>query len=245
MSGVLAGHVAVVTGASRGIGNAIASGLACAGARVALVARDAARLDALARTLTDALPFAGDLAEPTEVLRVATAIRGTMGDPTIVVNNAGAFALGELGDLSLADADRMVQVNLLAPYHLLHHLLPAMRERRRGHVVMVGSIADHAAFPENAAYAASKYGARAIHEVLCAELRGSGVRATLVSPGPVDTAMWDPIGLESRRDLTARADMLRAEDVAEAVLWALTRPPHVQVDEVRVGSIGRQGTSDG
>ncbi|MBC7896226.1 MAG: SDR family NAD(P)-dependent oxidoreductase, partial [Cytophagaceae bacterium] len=181
----------------------------------------------------------------TEVRRVATTVRGTMGEPTIIVNNAGAFALGELGALSLADAERMVQVNLLAPYHLLHHLLPGMRERRRGHVVMVGSIADHTAFPENAAYAASKYGARAIHEVLCAELRGSGVRATLVSPGPVDTAMWDSVGLEHRKGFPARAEMLGAEDVADAVLWAVTRPPHVQVDEVRVGSIGRRGTSDG
>jgi NADP-dependent 3-hydroxy acid dehydrogenase YdfG len=246
MPGALAGQVAVVTGASRGIGGAVAVALAREGARVALVARDAARLESLARTLSGALAFAADLATPQEVERVAQAVRHTMGVPSIVVNNAGAFALGQLGALSLTEVERMVQVNLVAPYQLLHHLLPAMRTRGRGHVVMIGSIADHVAFPENAAYSASKYGARGIHEVLRAELRGSGVRATLISPGPVDTAMWDPVGIEHREGFVPRTDMLSAVDVADAVVWAVTRPSHVQVDELRLGSIGRRGgTSDG
>jgi len=109
-----------------------------------------------------------------------------------------------------------------------------MRGRGSGHVVTIGSIADHLAFAENVAYAASKFGARAVHEVLRQELRGSGVRVSLVSPGPVDTALWDAIDPDSRADLTPRARMLRPEAVAGTVLFVVTRPPEVNVDEVRV-----------
>ncbi|MCC6318935.1 MAG: SDR family oxidoreductase [Gemmatimonadaceae bacterium] len=236
MADALAGEVAVVTGASRGIGAAIACALAGAGARVALVSRDAAALATLTRTLPgSALAFAADLARGDEVTRVADAVRGALGDPGILVNNAGAFAIGPVGSLSLTDADHMVQVNLLAPYRLLHQFLPAMRTRGRGDVVMIGSVADHDALPENGAYAATKYGARGIHEVLGVELRGTGVRATLISPGPVNTPLWDAIPREGREGLPTLSDMLRPADVADAVLWALTRPRHVSVSEVRLG----------
>jgi NADP-dependent 3-hydroxy acid dehydrogenase YdfG len=117
---------------------------------------------------------------------------------------------------------------------LVRAVLPAMRARGRGHIVTVGSVADRAVYPENAAYAASKHGARALHEVLRLETRGSGVRATLVSPGPVDTPLWDTIDPDHRDGFTPRAQMLSAQAVADAVLYVVTQPPDVNVDELRL-----------
>ena len=98
----------------------------------------------------------------------------------------------------------------------------------------LGSIADRATFPENGAYAASKYGLRALHEVMRQELRGSGVRAVLVSPGPVDTPLWDPHNPDQRSGFTPRAAMLSAADVADAIWFAMSRPASVNIDELRL-----------
>jgi len=114
--------------------------------------------------------------------------------------------------------------------------LPAMRERGSGHLDTLGSVADRNIFPGNAAYSASKYGLRALHEVLRAELRGSGVRATLVSPGPVNTELWDPIDPDNRPGFTPRAQMLGAAEVADAIRWVLAAPASVNVDELRLSS---------
>ena len=101
-------------------------------------------------------------------------------------------------------------------------------------MVAIGSIADHTTFPENGAYAASKYALRALHEVLRAELKGSGVRVTVVSPGAVDTPLWDPIRPDSRDGFTPRSAMLPAEAVAASVLFAVTQPPEVDVELIRL-----------
>jgi NADP-dependent 3-hydroxy acid dehydrogenase YdfG len=109
-----------------------------------------------------------------------------------------------------------------------------MRTRGSGHIVNVGSIADRHIFAGNAAYAASKFGLRAMHEVLRAETRGSGVRATLVSPGPVDTRLWDPLDPDNRKDLTPRESMLDPFSVADAIVYVLTRPARVDIEELRL-----------
>ena len=127
-----------------------------------------------------------------------------------------------------------LDVNLVAPFLLVRAFLADMRARKSGHIVTIGSIADRTAFPENGAYAASKFGLRALHEVLRAELRASGVRATLVSPGPVDTALWDGIDTDTRPGFTPRRDMLSARAVAEAVRYAVLQPADVNVDELRL-----------
>lgn len=233
----LSGRFALVTGASRGIGATVAAHLAREGARLMLVARSADALERVARDLPGgALTVAADLADPTGVAAVVEAVQRDApgGAPDILILNAGAFALGRVGELPLAQADAMIDLNLRAPYQLLHRFLPVMRARGTGHVVSVGSVADHVAFPENGAYAMTKFGARGLHEVLRAELAGSGIRTTLVSPGPVDTPIWDPWHPEQRPGFPPRSAMLHASDVAEAVLWAVTRAPHVNVDEVRL-----------
>jgi NADP-dependent 3-hydroxy acid dehydrogenase YdfG len=142
--------------------------------------------------------------------------------------------LAPLEATSPAEFARTVDTNLVAPFTILHAFLPAMRARRSGHIVTIGSIADRRALPENAAYAASKFGLRGLHEVLRAELRGSGVRATLVSPGPVDTPLWDAVDPDRRPGFTPRAMMLSPGAVADAVLYVLAQPANVNVDELRL-----------
>ena len=233
---ILAGRTALVTGASRGIGLACARILAVAGARVAMCARSEDALRTAARDIgLGALPIACDLSRPdsarTAVQEVEIAFGGA---PHIIVNNAGLFTLAPLEATSPAEFARTVDTNLVGPFTIIHAFLPAMRARRSGHILTIGSIADRNAFPENAAYAASKFGLRGLHEVLRAELRGSGVRASLVSPGPVDTPLWDPIDPDRRPGFTPRAMMLSPEAVADAVLYVLSQPAEVNVDELRL-----------
>jgi len=229
MSG-LAGRVAVVTGASRGIGAATAALLAGQGARVVRVARTV--VESRGESAMD-LPC--DVSDAAQVRATADLVRAVWGVPDIVVNNAGAFHLAPFDETTDADFEAQLEANLRGPWLVARAFVPAMREAGRGVVVTVGSVADHLAFPGNAAYAASKFGVRGLHETLVAEFRGSGVRFTLVSPGPTDTAAWDPVDPDSRPGFTPRARMMRPDDVAAAILFAATRPAHVQVDWLRLG----------
>jgi len=231
----LAGVTALVTGASRGIGLATARALAADGAELALIARGRAALaSAVAACGPSARAIPCDLTREDEVEHALAELQATLGVPEILVNNAGHFAIGAVGVMPPADVDRLLSLNLLAPYRLLHALVPAMRARGSGHVITIGSVADRAVFPENAGYAAAKYGARAMHEVLRQELRGTGVRVSLISPGPVDTPLWDAIDPDNRPGFTPRAQMLGADAVADAVHWVATRPPQVNIDELRL-----------
>jgi NADP-dependent 3-hydroxy acid dehydrogenase YdfG len=232
----LDGKTAVVTGASRGIGLATARGLIGAGARVALVARNEDTLREVARPLGEhAVTVACDVTDAAAVAAAAERIRGALGGaPHILVNNAGAFELALVEQMDVASFTATVTTNLVAPFLFAKSFLSEMRARGDGHVVTLGSVADRVVFPENGAYAASKHGVRALHEVMRLELRGSGVRVTLVSPGPVDTPLWDAMDPDSRPDFTPRAAMLSADAVANAVLYAVTQPLSVNIDEVRL-----------
>ena len=235
-AGPLSGRAAIVTGASRGIGLATARVLAAAGARVVMLARTERDLRARAAEIgADAFPIACDVTDTGAVDVAATEARHRLGgSPDILINNAGAFTLAAIDAMPPAEFERTIAVNLVAPFHILRAFLPAMRERGAGHIVTIGSIADRMTFPENGAYAASKFGLRALHEVMRGELRGTGVRATLVSPGPVDTPLWDPVAPETRPGFTPRAAMLAADAVADAVLFVVTRPAAVNIDELRL-----------
>jgi NADP-dependent 3-hydroxy acid dehydrogenase YdfG len=232
----LAGRSALVTGASRGIGAAIARRLAREGARVALVARSELALEALASELGGgAVAAACDLHLPgaADVVRAALDDLGA-DSPDILVNNAGAFLVAPAHETSVDAFREMLEVNLTAPFAFVRAFLPEMRRRGAGHLVTVGSIADRASFPGNAAYAASKHGLRALHEVLRAELRGSGVRTSLVSPGPVNTGLWDVVDPDAREGFTPRARMLDPDAVADAVAYVVTAPTPLNVDELRL-----------
>ena len=232
----LTGTTAVITGASRGIGLAIARRLHDTGARIAMVARSAATLRAEAESLGPrALPVICDLSNAAAVARAVVTITESFGGaPDVLINNAGAFALVPVDTLEPGDFAAALDINLVAPFRLIHAFVPSMKGRHAGHIVTIGSIADRAIFPGNASYAPSKYGARALHEVLRAEIRGSGVRATLVSPAQVDTPLWDAIDPDNREGFTPRAQMLRPEAVADAVVYVLTQPADVNIDELRL-----------
>lgn len=232
----LAGRTALVTGATRGIGAAVARALAQSGARVALVARSKHDLDALAESLPHApVALANDLSQPEAAVTLAAGAQEAFGSaPDILVLSAGIFPLGPIEGTTEAELEMAFALNTLAPLRLVREFLPSMRSRGAGHVVFLGSIADRHVFPSNAVYAASKHALRAACEALRAESRGSGVRTTLVSPAATDTPIWDPHDPDGAAHLPNRTEMLRAEDVADAVLWAVTRPAHVDIDELRL-----------
>ncbi|HZF67195.1 MAG TPA: SDR family NAD(P)-dependent oxidoreductase [Gemmatirosa sp.] len=238
--GALAGRAAIVTGASRGIGRATAEALAAAGAHVALVSRSAEALEDLAARLRAAHGVAAhvvpcDVRDTAAVDAAVGRLRDALGGaPDVLVNNAGVFPLAPIAETSAVEFAATLDANLVAPFAFVRAFVGDMRARGSGHLVTVGSIADRMTFPENGAYAASKYGLRALHEVLRAELRGSGVRASLVSPGPVDTTLWDAIGPDERPGFTPRALMLRPEAVADAIVWVAAQPAAVNIDELRL-----------
>lgn len=223
----LAGATAVVTGASRGIGLAVAEELQAAGAHVVRLARSLRDTGADRRT-----DMACDVTDADQVARCTARVLKERGAPDIVVNNAGGFHLQSIGETSPADFAGQLRDNLTGPFLVLRAFLAAMVERGSGHIVTIGSVADHRPFVHNGAYAASKYGLRGLHEVLCEEIAGTGLRATLLSPGPVDTELWDPIDPDGRAGFTPRADMLRVEDVADAVRYVVTRPPRVAIPQI-------------
>jgi NADP-dependent 3-hydroxy acid dehydrogenase YdfG len=231
----LDGKHALVTGASRGIGRAIAEALASAGARVTLVARDEVALREVAASIGASSAAIGcDLTDAMAVAGMVDALAAADAMPNMLVNNAGLFPLASLDVMDPVAFERTVQSNLVAPFYLLRAILPHMKAHRSGHIVNIGSVADRSIFTGNGAYSASKFGFRAMHEVLSQELRGTGVRSTLVSPAATDTSAWDPVDPDNTPGFPKRASMLRPADVADVVLWAVTRPLLVNVDEVRL-----------
>jgi NADP-dependent 3-hydroxy acid dehydrogenase YdfG len=159
---------------------------------------------------------------------------GLGGPPHMVVNAAGVFGIGAIAEETVAHLDLELALNLRAPFLVVRVLLPPMLERASGLIVNVGSVAGRKAFPGNGAYSAAKFGLRGFHEVLVEELRGTGVRATLLEPAATDTSIWDPLDPDSDPGLPSRDEMLRPEDVADAVLFLATRPDHVRIPLLQI-----------
>jgi short-subunit dehydrogenase len=198
VTGALAGRVAVVTGASSGIGLATAKALARAGAHLVLVSRSAARLEAAAR---DLVPGAGgrpaplllpcDVADPAAVLGMADRVRREVGTPDVLVNNAGIGHWAPVVELAAERFRTVVDVNFFGAVHCTKAFLPAMLERGRGTVVFVSSGFGELPFPYTAAYCASKHALNGFAGALRAEVEPRGVRVLLVLPGGTRTAFFE------------------------------------------------------
>jgi len=221
--------IALVTGASRGIGLAVAVALRARGMHVVRVARSLT--DAAAERRTD---IACDITKPADVERALARVEQQLGVPDVLVNNAGIFLIKLLAETTPADFASALTTNLTAAFLFARAIVPKMVARGSGHLVTIGSISDYIGFSGSTAYAASKFGLRGMHEVIRQETAKSGVRTTLISPGPVDTDIWDPVDPDSKPGFTKRKDMMRAEDVAAAVVYAVTQPEHVAVTEIRL-----------
>jgi NADP-dependent 3-hydroxy acid dehydrogenase YdfG len=232
----LSGRTAVVTGASRGIGAGIAKALAGQGMRVVMLARNEKRLRDAAKPLLGSIPLACDVSDPRSVEKAAAQIRKELGGaPDILVNNAGIFGVSLVDETTPDFFVETINTNLVGPFLFVRAFLADMKQRKSGHIVTLGSVADRSIFTGNAAYSAAKFGLRAVHEVMRAELKGSGVRTSLISPAATDTEIWssvtvtDPAGKPH-----STRTMLDADDVAAAVMFALTQPETVNVDELRL-----------
>ena len=227
----LAGQVALVSGASRGIGRAVALAFAREGARVTLLARGRGDLELVARAIESdggsALVVPGDAAEEATARRAVEATLARFGRLDCLVTAQGAGAFGPLEASRVQDWDAMLRANLTATYLLCRAALPAMLAAGQGTIVALVSLAAVRAIPGCAAYTASKAGVLGLVRALAAEVRGRGVRVAALSPGAVDTPFWDEI--PSPPD---RSRMLRPEAVAEAALLIAAQPPGAFVEEI-------------
>jgi NADP-dependent 3-hydroxy acid dehydrogenase YdfG len=232
----LSGRTAVVTGASRGIGAAIAAALAGEGVRVVLLARNEAKLKEISRSLKGSIPIVCDVTRPESVEKAAKRVASELkGAPDILVNNAGIFGVSTVEETSTEFFIDTINTNLVGPFLLVRSFLGDMKKRKTGHVLTIGSVADRTIYTGNAAYSAAKFGVRAMHEVLRAELRGTGVRATLVSPAATDTEIWNTVSVTDPAGKPhSERPLLDPEDVVRAVMFALTQPERVNIDELRL-----------
>ena len=232
----LRGRTAVVTGASRGIGAAIAAALAGEGVRVVMLARNEVRLRAAARPLMGSIPLICDVSNPQSVEKAAAQIRKELGGaPDILVNNAGIFGVSVVEETTPDFFVETINTNLVGPFLFVRAFLADMKRRKAGHIVTIGSIADRTIFTGNAAYSAAKFGLRAVHEVLRAELRTTGVRTSLISPASTDTEIWNSVTVTDPAGKPhSTRPMLSPDDVVAAVMFALAQPERVNIDELRL-----------
>ncbi|MFI1620408.1 SDR family oxidoreductase [Streptomyces lydicus] len=241
----LAGSVALVTGASSGIGAATALALAREGCSVALVARRADRLADLTAALAEqgsGTPFAvpADLSDTEQPLRVVEKTVDRFGRLDVLVNNAGFGVRGSALDSDPADWDRMVDLNLKAVLRMSHaalpHLLRAAREGSRGvaDLVNVSSVAGRVPRKDNSVYSATKHAVCSFSEALRQEVTGRGVRVGLVEPGMTATELTVGGSQAASAHGLPQDAWLRAEDVARCVTFMITRPAHAAINEIAV-----------
>ena len=201
-----------------------------------LVARNEGKLRERASQIGNALSVVADVTDPDSVERATRRISSELGAaPDILINNAGIFRVAMVEETLPQSFTEMINTNLVGPFLFVQAFLGGMKARKSGHVVTIGSIADRTIYTGNAAYSAAKFGLRAVHEVMRAELRGSGVRTTLISPAATDTDIWNSVTLTDPGDKPhSTRPMLSPDDVVGAVMYALRQPERVNVDELRL-----------
>lgn len=233
---------ALITGASSGIGKACARSLARQGARLILVSRRKERLTELAESLnnefsTESLIITLDITRKLDVESQLSNLPIEWKDIDILINNAG-LALGsdaiQTGEIE--NWERMIDTNVKGLLYVSRFLIPQMIEKESGHIVNIGSIAGQECYPNGNVYCASKHAVRAITKSMRLDLLGTSVRVSEIAPGAVETEFsivrWNDE--KKAREFYRDFDPLLAEDVAEAVLFCLTRPPHVDIAEITI-----------
>ena len=238
----LDGRVALVTGASSGIGEATAVALAQAGARVAIAARRRDRLEALASRLramdAEVLVLEADLLDEHIAQRIVADTERHFGKLDILVNNAGVMYLEPVIEADLGRWRRMLELNVLSLIASTQAALGGMRARRDGHIVNISSTAGRIANPNAAAYSATKFGVGAFSEALRREVHAHNIRVSIIEPGVVETELRDHIGHAATKDSldawAASMRQLQPEDVADAIVFCVTRPSHVNVNEILI-----------
>jgi NADP-dependent 3-hydroxy acid dehydrogenase YdfG len=236
----LAGRVAAVTGASSGIGAATATALSRAGATVALGARRRERLETLAERLEGPASIHEiDVTDEAQARGFVEAAHSEHGGLHVLVNNAGVMLLGAVSGANTSDWRRMLDVNLWGLLVCTHTALPLMAEGGGGDIVNLSSVSGRRADPGAAVYNMTKFGVHAFSEALRQEALHAGVRVTVVAPGFVETELQghntDPVVLRAMaRTREQIGEVLNPEDVADAVVYAVTRPAHVCLNEVLV-----------
>lgn len=238
----LSGKVVAITGASSGIGAATARLCAQSGAAVALGARRADRIEALAAEIEAqggvATAIAVDIAAEAQAHGFITTAHDRLGRVDALVNNAGVMLLGPVEGADTEHWRRMIDVNVLGLLYCTHAALPLMREQGGGHIVNVSSVAGRRASFGAAVYNLTKFGVTGFSEALRQEALNSDVRVTIVEPGFVETELLDHNAsyvVDAAEKLKAEmGEVLRAEDIADAIVHALAAPPHVSINEVLV-----------
>jgi NADP-dependent 3-hydroxy acid dehydrogenase YdfG len=238
----LAGKVALVTGASSGIGEATAVALAGAGAAVAIGARRKDRLDALAGRLAGGgarvLQLDLDVTDERACNEAVARTRAELGGLDVLVNNAGVMLLGTIVGADTEDWRRMISTNVLGVMYMTHAAIEGMVEQGAGDIVNMSSIAGRIARKGSGVYNASKWAVNAFSESLRQELAGRGVRVGLVEPGAVATELTEHITQPEAKaaavQMYTSMRALQADDIARAVLYMVTQPPHVAINEILV-----------
>lgn len=242
MTDKLAGKVAIVTGASSGIGEATAIALAAEGATVAIAARRSDRLADLARRITEkggqALPITADVSDEAQVKAVVQQTQAKFGQVDILVNNAGVMLLGMIDGANTEDWRRMINLNVLGLMYATHAVLPLMKAQSDGHIVNISSVAGRVANAGSGVYNASKWAVGAFSESLRKEVYQNNIRVTIIEPGLVATELphqvTDPKAKETTAAFYGSVRNLESEDIAAAIVYAVTQPSHVNVNEILI-----------
>ncbi|MGI8805927.1 MAG: SDR family NAD(P)-dependent oxidoreductase [Thermoleophilaceae bacterium] len=245
----LEGRVAAITGASSGIGEATAVALARSGAAVALGARRTDRIESTAERIEAdggaAAALGVDLTDEAEARAFVEGAHERLGRLDVLVNNAGVMLLGPVEGADTDEWRRMVEVNLLGLLYCTHAALPIMREQGGGHIVNVSSVAGRVAGLGSAVYNLTKFGVHGFSEGLRQEALHANVRVTTIAPGYVETELQghnqNPAVVEATKQMREKiGQVLRAEDIADAILYAVSQPEHVDINELLVRPTGQQ-----
>jgi ribitol 2-dehydrogenase len=231
--GNLAGKVAIVTGASSGIGRALARALVGEGCKVALAGRSVERLTAIERELgASALAVPFDLADGDGIAQLVDRTVGHFGGVDILVANAAVYMHGPFADADPAEWSRLIDVNIDAVFRCVHAVLPHMRARKSGDILIVSSIAGVTEIRQEPIYSASKHAIQAFLHSLRRQVAEDGIRVGGIQPGTVATELWGPVDPAKVKAQVAERTVLTPEDVAAALLYMLAQPPNVTIRDL-------------